>query len=85
MFKLPLDTGREPDLVAVMMPFSAEMSPAYKALQNASNQAGLCCHRADDIWVNHHIIDDVISLIWRAQVVVADFTGKNATSSMRPA
>jgi hypothetical protein len=32
---------------------------------------------ADDIWENHHIMDDVISLLWRARVVVADLTSKN--------
>jgi hypothetical protein len=37
----------------------------------------MTCLRADDIWLNHHIMDDIINLIWRAQVVVADLTGKN--------
>jgi hypothetical protein len=35
------------------------------------------CHRADDIWENHHIMDDVISLIWRARVVISDLSSKN--------
>lgn len=78
VFNLPVDTPREPDLVAVMMPFDAGMAPAYAALQAGAAQAGFRCQRADDIWVNQHIMDDVISLIWRAQVVISDFTGKNA-------
>jgi hypothetical protein len=36
------------------------------------------CHCADDIWVNIHITEDIINLLWRARVVVADLTGKNA-------
>lgn len=35
------------------------------------------CFRADDIWERDHILDDVLSLIWRARVVVADLSGKN--------
>ena len=35
------------------------------------------CVRADEIWEREHILDDILSLIWRATVVVADFTRKN--------
>ena len=34
--------------------------------------------RADDIWVNDHIMADIIGLIWRARVVISDLSGKNA-------
>ena len=34
--------------------------------------------RADDIWVNDHIMADIISLNWRARVVISDLSGKNA-------
>lgn len=77
VFEFPTDSPREPDLVAVMMPFGAEFTPVYAAIRDAVEGMGLRCHRADDIWENHHIMDDVISLIWRAQVVVADLTAKN--------
>lgn len=33
--------------------------------------------RAKDIWENSAIIQDVFSLIFRAQIVVCDFTNKN--------
>ncbi|GAA2587078.1 hypothetical protein GCM10010435_76650 [Winogradskya consettensis] len=77
VFSLPVNRPREPDLVAVMMPFDARFDPVTAALRQASEDAGLRCLRADDIWEHHHIMDDVISLIWRAQVVIADFTGRN--------
>ena len=35
------------------------------------------CQRGDDIWVNDHVLDDVINLIWRAQIVIADLTIRN--------
>jgi hypothetical protein len=77
VFKSPVDVPQEPDLVAVMMPFDAKFNPVYESLRTAVAAAGLRCHLADDIWENNHIMDDVISLIWRARVVVADLTAKN--------
>lgn len=76
-FRLPRELARDPELVAVMMPFDASLSPVYDALRSAIERVGLRCHRADDIWENAHIMDDVISLIWRARVVISDLTGKN--------
>lgn len=78
VFSFPAETPREPDLVAVMMPFGAEFSPVYAAIKESVEGMGLRCHRADDIWENHHIMDDVISLIWRSRLVVSDLTAKNA-------
>ena len=36
------------------------------------------CLRADDIWREHAIMDEVVKLIAEARVVVADVTGRNA-------
>ena len=77
VFRLPTEVPTDPDLVAVMMPFDAGFTGVYAALQGAAAEVGMVCLRADNIWVNHHIMDDIINLIWRAQVVVADLTGKN--------
>lgn len=77
VFKLPTDTPRDPDLLAVMMPF-AGYDAVYETLQSAAKEVGMRCIRADDIWEKDHILDDVLSLIWRAGVVVADFTSRNA-------
>jgi hypothetical protein len=77
VFRLPTSLPIEPDLVAVMMPFSADFEPVYASLSDAAKAARMRCLRADDIWVNDHIMDDVINLLWRARVVIADLTGKN--------
>lgn len=77
VLRFPTEQLREPDLVAVMMPFDAAFEPAYMAIKAGVEAAGLRCLRADDIWERDHIIDDVLSLIWRARVIVADLTGKN--------
>lgn len=76
-FKFPSHLGRDHDLVAVMMPF-AGFDAVYEAIKGAAEDAGFRCLRADDIWESQHILDDILSLIWRAQVIVSDFTGRNA-------
>lgn len=77
VFDLPTHQPRDPDLLAVMMPF-AGFDAVYEALKGAAADVGMRCVRADDIWTHEHILDDVLSLIWRAGIVVADFTGRNA-------
>ena len=77
VFRLPAEIPAERDLVAVMMPFDARFGSVYATLQQAAGEAGMRCYRADDIWVNNHIIDDVIDLIWRARVVIADLSSRN--------
>lgn len=70
----PVDT----ELVAVMMPFDARFKPVYSAFALAVTAADMKCQRVDDIWVNDHIIEDIVSLICRASVVICDLTDRNA-------
>lgn len=77
VFRFPVEVTRDADLVAVMMPFDARFDAVYATLREAVDAAGLQCRRADDIWENDHIMDDVISLIWRARVVISDLSTKN--------
>ena len=77
VFRLPVEVPTEQDLVAVMMPFDARFADVYVTLQQAVAESEMRYHRADDIWLNNHIMDDVINLIWRARVVIADLTSKN--------
>lgn len=77
VFRLPAEIPAEQDLVAVMMPFDARFNNVYATLQQAVTGSGMRCQRADDIWVNNHIMDDIINLIWRARVVIADLSSKN--------
>lgn len=77
IFKLP-EGLVDPNLVAVMMPFSAEFTGVYAALQAAVSTVGMRCLRADDIWDDDVIIEDVVRLIGTAKAVICDLTGKNA-------
>ncbi|MFB2684590.1 hypothetical protein ACE02B_05105 [Shewanella mangrovisoli] len=76
VFEVP-NVQVESDLVAVMMPFDAGMSSVYQTIQNSCTHVGYRALRADNIWEHSVIIQDIFSLIFRASVVVVDFTGKN--------
>lgn len=77
VFEIP-NTPVEHDLIAVMMPFDASMLTVYEAIKDSSK--GISSYRvlrADDIWENSTIIQDIFSLIYRSSIVIVDFTGKN--------
>ena len=61
-----------------MMPFDAPMRPVYDTIKAAAEATGFKCRRADDIWDDSTVIQDVFSLIFQSYIVVCDFTGKNA-------
>ncbi|MEN3979065.1 hypothetical protein [Acinetobacter sp. CWB-B33] len=75
VFTVP-EANVENDLVAVMMPFSG-FDNVYSAIKNASERANLRCLRADDIWDNSTIIQDIFDLIFKSKIVIVDFSGKN--------
>ena len=77
VFQFPTSEPFESDLVAVMMPFNAGFTPVYESMKAGVEAAGMRCLRADDIWERDHILDDILSLIWRARAVIADLSGKN--------
>ncbi len=76
VFDLP-DRGVEADLIAVMTPFAPEFEPVFQAIGHAAAQAGYRTLRAKDIWQHSAVIQDVFALIFRAHIVVCDFTGRN--------
>jgi hypothetical protein len=77
VFSTDAINDQDDDLVSVMMPFGKEFDPVLTALQVAAKGVGLRCVRADDIWIHHHVIQDIVDLIAKARVVICDCTGKN--------
>lgn len=77
VFQIPEHENIEPTLASAMMPFNAGFNDVYAAIRQAAESAGLKCRRADDIWENPAIIQDVVSLIDRSRVVICDCTGRN--------
>jgi len=76
VFEVP-DFSVEADLVALMMPFSAEFKPVHSAIKEACEAVGFRCLRADDIWEESVVIQDIFNLLLKARTVVVDFTGRN--------
>ena len=68
----------EPDRIAVMMPFQAEFDSVWRTLKAVGEAGGWVCQRADDIWEDSVLVNDVVALIARSKVVVCDLTGRNA-------
>ncbi len=60
-----------------MMPFHPSFDAVYGALKSAAEAVGLRCRRADDIWESPAVIQDVVSLIDRSNVVICDCTDRN--------
>lgn len=76
VFEVP-EGGIEADLIAVMTPFAPQFETVFVAIKSAASDAGFRTLRAKDIWLHSAVIQDVFSLIFKARIVVCDFTGKN--------
>jgi hypothetical protein len=77
VFQISGHENSEPTLASAMMPFGEALSVAYDSIREASDNARLRCRRADDIWENAAIVQDVVSLIDRSRIVICDYTGRN--------
>lgn len=77
VFQISEHENIEPALASAMMPFEFGFNPIYDAIRQAAEDSGLRCRRADDIWENAAIIQDVVALIDRSRIVVCDCSGRN--------
>jgi hypothetical protein len=68
VFQLPADLTVETDLVSVMMPFGPAFAPTHDAIKSACKDASLRCVRADDIWDEATIIQDIFNLLVKARI-----------------
>ena len=71
------DLETDENLVSVMMPFAAGFNPVIEAIRESCESIELTCQRADDIWEETAIIDEIFALICRSGIVVCDLTGRN--------
>lgn len=77
VFNLPEHESIDENLVSAMMPFSGGFDAVHESIKDSCESFGLTCNRADDIWENPSIIQDVVSLIDRSRIVICDCTGRN--------
>lgn len=64
--------------VSLMMPFDPRFDQLHQTLKALCKSLGLHCRRADDIWEHAQILQDIVSLIDRSRVMIADCTDRNA-------
>ncbi len=76
LFKIP-DKSIRKNCVGVMMPIKKEFDGVLESIKKACSNVNMSCYRADDIWKDSTIIQDVFELIYRSSIVIADFSGKN--------
>lgn len=74
-FNIP-NKGIDNSLISVMMPFDKKYDPVFEVIKNI-DPLGLNILRADNIWEDSVVINDVVSLIWRARIVICDCTERN--------
>ncbi len=77
VFQIADPEAIEPTLVSAMMPFHPNFTPVYETLQRIAQTVGLRCRRADDIWENPSVIQDVVSLIDRSRIIICDCSTRN--------
>jgi hypothetical protein len=68
----------ESDLIALMMPFASQFAAVHQAIKEACQSTRFRCLRADDIWEETTIIQDIFNLLLRAKVVVVDVLAYHA-------
>lgn len=78
VFQIPEHENVELTLISAMMPFEARFNAVYASIKQAAESVGLQCQRADDIWENSAIIQDIVALIDRSCIVICDCSGKNS-------
>ena len=76
VFKIP-EGMIIPNQIAVMMPFSKDFDEVYAIIKETCESVGMHCHRADEVWKESAIIQDVFNLIFSSIIVIADLSGKN--------
>lgn len=77
VFRVP-DKPVDSDLVAVMMQIRPGFEPILETYRKSCDSIGLRCECAQDFWEQSEIIQDIFSMIWRANVVICDFSYRNA-------
>jgi hypothetical protein len=78
VFNVDVPSRIDQKLASAMMPFASSFNGVYDALKQVCQEYGLVCKRADDIWEDSTVINDVVRLIDRAKIVICDCSGRNA-------
>lgn len=61
----------------VIMPFASEFDDVYQVIRQTVREHSLDCIRADERYLTGPIMADITDQIEKADLIIADFTGKN--------
>lgn len=64
-------------LVALIMPFDESLKDVCRTIKSVARSLSLKCQRADDLFDNSILIQDIFTLIFKAPILVCDCTGRN--------
>ena len=78
-FKIPRGASHSEQglLVAVMMPFKREFDGVYETIASVCGKLGMTARKANDMWEDQTIVQDIFTLLYSADIVVVDFSGSN--------
>ena len=63
--------------IALMMPFDVRFNPVRDAIGRLAESISCTCLRADNVWTEDVLIQDIINLIIESKIVICDVTGRN--------
>lgn len=73
-----LDDVANRKICFILMPFKRDFDAIYKVIKFVIEDAGFKCIRADEIFEPRSIIHIICEMIGRAEIIIADLTGRNA-------
>lgn len=65
------------DKISVMMPLSTDFNEVYTTIRHSCESEEMRCYRADHVWNDSIIIQDIFELIYTSKIVIADFSMRN--------
>lgn len=78
VFLRDLRVDIEPGTAFVAMPFSNELRSRHTdVIVPALREEGIVAWRADDVYTTASIMENIVQLLQRAELVIADLTGRN--------
>lgn len=64
--------------IFVVMPFSTQFRDVYnKGIKSLAGKMGFACVRADELFQSKPIMEDILRLIYKSKIIIADTTGRN--------
>jgi hypothetical protein len=61
----------------LVMPFATQLDFVSRVVHETVEKYGICCKRADEVFISRPVMDDVKAMIAAADIVLVDLTGRN--------